>query len=189
MKVKDVDGYLTKIWNEMNMSVQVVEENFWDICRILEKEGFLVSDDAAISTISVGPFKIASTVDIKKKDLLIYFLETIVPIIFSKINSLSFDQVYSLCLLPAFNILINLANNCYWIKDILQWEILMYIKRENLHGIYPTVNDIKRLDEFAGFGEREIDDAVRQLKNIENVLGDSHKLIIMDYEGRIECLV
>lgn len=187
--MQDVDGYLSKIWNETNISTQIIEENFWDMCRMLEKEGFVVSDDAAVSTISIGPFKIASTIDIKKKDLLIYFLETIVPTIFSKVSGLPFDQVYSLYLLPASNLLINLADNCYWIKDLLQWEILMYIKKENQHGIYQTVNEIKKSDEFTGFDDWQIEDAVRQLKNCESVLGDNHKLIVMDLEGRIECLV
>lgn len=187
--MQEVDEYLSKMWNETNTSTQIIEENFWDMCRILEKDGFVVSDDAAVSTISIGPFKIASTLDIKRKDLLIYFLETIVPAIFSKVSGLPFDQVYSLYLLPASNLLINLADNCYWIKDLLQWEILMYIKEENQHGVYPTVNDIKKSKEFTGFEERQMEDAVKKLKNFENVLGDKHKLIITDFEGRIECLV
>ena len=65
----------------------------------------------------------------------------------------------------------------------------MYIKKENQHGVYPTVNDIKKSKEFTGFEEWQMKDAVKTLKNFENVLGDNHKLIITDFEGRIECMV
>lgn len=136
-----IDSYLSKVWNETNISEKVLEENFWDVCRVFEGAGFLISDDAAVSAISVGPFKIASTMEIQKKDLLMYFLETMVPAIFSKANGLPFEQVYSLYLLPAANLFISLTNSCYCIKDSLQWDMLMYIREKNRHGIYPTLNE------------------------------------------------
>ena len=187
--MEQVERYISKMWNEINTSTYMVEENFWDMCRILEKEGFLVADDAAVSTISIGPFRIASTIDIKRRDIFIYFLKVIVPIIFSKANGLPFDQVYSLYILPAVELLINLADNCCWIKDLLQWDVLMYVKKDNQRGIYPTVNDIKKSKEFIGFEEWQIEEAIKQLKSVGNVLGDHHELIGMDFEGRIECLV
>lgn len=187
--MEQIDKYLSKIWNETNTSTHMIEENFWDLCRVLEREGFLVSDDAAVSAISIGPFRIASTIDINRKDYLKYFLEVIMPAIFSKINDLPFDQVYSLYLLPALGLFIDLADNCYWIKDLLQWDVLMYIRKDNQHGIYPTINDIKKAKEFVGFEEWQIEDAIKQLNNQENILGDRNKLIVIDFEGKIGCLV
>lgn len=187
--MENIDSYIASVWNKANGFEQIVEENIWDICRVLEKEGFLVGDDAPISAISIGPFKIASTIDIKKKDMLTYFLETIIPAIFSKVSGLPFDQVYSLYLLPATNLLINLGNQCYWVKDLLQWEILMFIRKENKNNTYPTSNEIKNSDDFRGVESWQIDNAIKELKSFENMLGDRHSLISVDFDGRMECLV
>lgn len=184
-----VDSYLCSEWNKVNSSEQILEENFWDLCRRLEEGGFLIGDDSAISAVSIGPFNLASTIEIEKKDKILYFLETIVPAIFSKVKGLPFDQVYSLYLLPAAGILIGLAAQSYWIKDILQWEILMFIKSENNRNIYPTNNEVKKSDDFRGFEEEQIDQAIEALKEVKSVLGDRHALIRMDFDGRMECLV
>ena len=187
--MENIDSYLIEVWNKTNVSEQIVEENVWDFCRMLEKDDFLVGDDAAISAISIGPFKIASMVDIKRKDMFVYFLETIMPAIFSKVSGLTFDEAYSLYLLPAASLLINLADQCYWIKDLLQWEILMFIRKQNKNNIYPTINDIKKSDAFRGFEDWQIDDAIKELKDYENMLGDKNSLLQIDFEGRMECLV
>lgn len=184
-----IDSYLSVAWNNSNRSEKIVEENFWDFCRELEKGGFLVGDDASISAISIGPFKIVSMIEVKRKDLLLFFLETIIPAIFSKTNDLPFDQVYSLYLLPAVNLFIKLADECYWVKDLLQWEILMFIREENKINIYPTTNEIKKNDTFHGIEEWQMDDAIQELKEFKNLLGDKQSLILEDFEGRIESLV
>lgn len=184
-----VDCYFSKVWNGFNQSGQMAEEHFWDICRVLEDGGFLASDDAAISAISIGPFKIVSTMDIQKKDLLVYFLEIIVPVIFSNVSGLPFEQVYSLYLLPAANLLIGLANNCYAVKDLLQWEILMYIREKNRHDVYPTFHDIKNAVEFQGVEEWQMEEAIKKLGDFKNSLGDKHELIVRDYDGRFKCVI
>lgn len=187
--MENIDSYLSAIWNNTNKSEHIIEENLWDLCRILEDGGFLVGDDAAISAISIGPFKIASTVEIEKKDMLIFFLETIIPAIFSKVNGLSFDQVYSLYLLPAAKILISLADQSYWIRDLLQWEILLFIKKENENHVYPTCNDIKKSDTFREFEDWQVYDAIKNLEDVGNMLGNKHSLISKDFDGRMQCLV
>ena len=184
-----IDAYLCLEWNKANPSKQISEENFWDLCRKLEDEGFLTGDDSAISTVSIGPFNLASTIGFEKKDKILYFLETIVPAIFSKVNGLSFAQAYSLYLLPAVSILIKLADQSYWIEDILQWEILMFIKSKNDCNVYPTNSEIKISDDFRGVEERQIDQAIETLKGVKNVLGDKHALIRMDFDGIMESLI
>ena len=69
--MKYVDLYLCSKWNEINISEKKVEENFWDFCRILEKEGYLSGDDASVTTISIGPFRIVSQMEIERKNLLL----------------------------------------------------------------------------------------------------------------------
>lgn len=187
--MENIDSYISNVWNKTNKFEKIVEENIWDICRILEQRGLLVGDDAPISAISIGPFKVASTLDIKKKDMLAFFLEIIIPAIFSKASGLPFDQVYSLYLLPAANIFIELADHCCWVKDLLQWEILMFIKKENKNNNYPTCNQIKNSDDFRGIEFWQIDNAINELKFYENVLGDRCSLISVDFDGRMECLV
>lgn len=187
--MENIDSYLSAVWNRKNVSEQIVEENFWDFCRILEVNGFLVGDDASISAISIGPFKIASMIDIKRKDMFTYFLETIIPAAFSKVSGLPFNEVYSLYLLPATNLLIDLANQCYFIKDLLLWEILLFIREQNKKNIYPTINEIKKSDAFRGFEDWQIDNAVDELKNYGNLLGDKHSLLEVDFQGRTKCLV
>ncbi len=184
-----IDSYLSEVWNKTNISEKRLEENFWDVCRVLEGAGFLISDDAAVSAVSVGPFKIASTLDVQRKDLLVFFLETIVPAIFSKASGVPFEQVYSLYLLPAANLFISLTSGCYWIKDMLQWDVLMYIREKNRRGIYPTLDEIKKADEFTGLEEWQMEEAVRNLGDFENLLGDRHELITMDSDGRFQCMV
>lgn len=68
-----IDAYLCLEWNKANPSKQISEENFWDLCRKLEDEGFLTGDDSAISTVSIGPFNLASTIGFEKKDKILYF--------------------------------------------------------------------------------------------------------------------
>lgn len=187
--MENIDSYIVEVWNKTNILEQIVEENVWDFCRMLEKDGFLVGDNAAISAISIGPFKIASMVDIKRKDMFVYLLETIMPAIFSEIRGLTFDEAYALYLLPATSLLINLADQCYWIKDLLQWEILIFIRKQNKNNIYPTIKDIKKSSVFRGFEDWQIDDAIKKLKDYGNMLGDKNSLLQIDFEGRMECLV
>lgn len=183
-----VDSYLCSVWNEINVSEKKVEENFWDLCRIMEKEGYLIGDDASVTTISIGPFKIVSKVEIERKSLLSFFLEIVVPATLTKAKGLQFDQVYALYLLPAVNLFISLASHCYWIKDLLQWEILMYIGRKNENQEYPTIEEIKKSPEFFGVESWQIDKAMEELKSFKSILGDKTSLVEVDHNGRIESL-
>lgn len=187
--MENIDEYLSKTWNSINKYGGVMDENFWDICRRLESKGFLDSDDAAISAISIGPFKIASDIDIKKKEFLAFFLEIIIPTTFSKMSGMSFEQVYTLYLLPVINIFISLSDRCFCINDLLQWEILLYLKEKNSINIYPTVDEIKKSAQFKNFEGWQIEKSINELKNYESLLGDKHNLITLDYDGRIESLV
>ena len=178
--MNEIDEYLCKVWNKTNTSTQLVAENFWDMCRMLEEDGFLVADNAAISTMSIGPFKIATTIDIQKENMLNYFLKIIVPVVFLKVNCLTFEQAYDLYLLPVIEILINLVNNCFWVRDLLQWELLIFIKGKNREGIYPTIDEIIKSEEFKGFEKQKIENVIKQLKEFRSILGDGHSLIDED---------
>lgn len=184
-----VDSYLSVTWNKTNVSEQIIEENLWDFCRLFEEKGLLVGDDASISAISIGPFRIASTVELKKKDMLVNFLEITVPAIFSKVNALTFEQAYSLYLLPIALLFINLSEQCCFIKDTLQWEVLMFIKRQNQNNIYPTVGEICKSADFKGVEIWQISDCIEELGCFKNIFGDKNCLVQVDMEGRIKCLV
>ena len=186
--MKYVDLYLCSKWNEINISEKKVEENFWDFCRILEKEGYLSGDDASVTTISIGPFRIVSQMEIERKNLLSFFLEIVVPALLTKAKGMQFDQVYALYLLPAANLFLSLASHCYWIKDLLQWEILMYIEKKNNSEEYPTIEEIKNSPEFSGVETWQIDQAIEELKNLTSILGDKNSLIKVDHDGRLESL-
>lgn len=143
-----IDTYICEIWNGKNGSERIIEENVWDACRILEEHGFLNGDDASISAISVGPFKIASSLEVKRRDFLGFFVEAVLPAIISKANEMTFDQTYALYFLPAIKLFISLADQCFWIKDLLQWNLLLFVKDKNEQGIYPDVSEVKGSREF-----------------------------------------
>lgn len=187
--MNNVDTYICEIWNQNSLSQKLVEENFWDICRLLQREKFVNSDDTAIAAYSIGPFRMASDMEVNKKDLLHFFLEIIIPNIFSRANNLGFDQVYSLYLLPAVLLLISFADHHYWIKDSLQWELILYIQNRNKIDIYPTIREIKEAREFRDIEEKEIRIALKELSQFNSILGDIHELIEIDLEGHIKCLI
>lgn len=110
------------------------------------------------------------------------------PATLTKAKGLQFDQVYALYLLPAVNLFISLASHCYWIKDLLQWEILMYIGRKNENQEYPTIEEIKKSPEFFGVESWQIDKAMEELKSFKSILGDKTSLVEVDHNGRIESL-
>lgn len=187
--MESIDTYISKIWNEKNDYEHIVEEHVWGFCRILEEKSFLIGDSAPISTISIGPFKIASTIDISKKEMLTYFLETIVPMIFSKANGLPFKEVYVLYLVPMAELFLDLVDKSYWVKDSLQWEIIIFIREKNKDGIYPTKDELKEADYFRGVEEWQIDNAINGLEKFETILGDKHSLIQYDFDNRLKCIV
>lgn len=186
-----IDSYLCSVWNKEHVSEKVVEENFWDFCRELEKEGYLIGDDASVTAISIGPFKMVSKIEVNRKDLLMFFLTTVVPAIYTEVDlkNLQFVQMYKLYLLPALRIFIKLADSCYWIKDLLQWKILMYVDERNKNGEYPTITEIKESSEFSGVEEYDIKNAVEELKKYKSLLGDKGALIVIDNDGRMKSFI
>lgn len=182
----NIDQYLSNYWNKNSIDF-IYPENFWDYCRQLEDKGLLDSNNTAISAVSIGPFKIASNLEVSNKEFLTFFIETVVPAVFANCNNMQFTEAYSLFLLPALHIFLNLFSNSCFIKDQLQWEILLYIKQKNSENISPNISDIE--NEFSQIESERIKQAILKLSKLNNLLGDEYSIILKDDLGGYNSLV
>lgn len=164
----ELDTYIIDAWNEIHSQSTVTEEAVWNMCRELEEHGLATGDECAVSTRSIGPFKIATKLDVDKKSILKFWVESVIPSLICANAGLSFDQFYTLYLLPASRLLIKFVCNTVIIKDDVAWKVLIYIKNENNQNRYPTLkvilsNDFKCSDQI-----------VRQA--IERLISEEHSI-------------
>lgn len=184
------DLKLSEKWNNVHNYSKTAPEQFWDVCRILStnKNKYLISDQGAVSAISIGPFNIATSIDITQKDFLVFFAESIFPALITEIKELSFEEAYPLYLVPAFKILTYILEHSFFIQDPLQWEILIYIKTSNEIERFPTIPEI--INEFIKLNDsKTINDAIHSLLNIENNFGTKSAVIFIDTNNGIHSLV
>lgn len=182
----NIDKYLSECWNS-NSNEKIFPEDFWDYCRILEKNGILKPNETAISAISIGPFKMVSNLDVSNKEFFSFFIETIIPIQIANNNNLSFNEVYSLFLIPVLHIFLNLLSGSHFITDELQWEIILYIKQKNSEKHFPNFEDIK--NNFSSVNPEKIEEALLGLSDLKNLLGDEKSIVLKDDFGGYKSLV
>lgn len=184
--VKNIDYYLCTYWNN-NSDYKILPEHFWDFCRMLEKNGLVTPNETAISTVSIGPFNIASDLTISNNEFLSYFIESIIPIFITNYSNLPFNEVYSLFFIPLSHIFLNLLSKSCYIKDSLQWEILLYIKQQNDNNIYPNIENIH--NEFSHVEIHKIKNALLSLCKSKNMIGDEQEIIRKNILDGYESLV
>lgn len=182
-----VDKQLEILWNENHSSETVKAEQFWEFCRYLENAGYLEGNREFVGTKSLGPFNIAYK-DIDSKDVIDFFLSTVIPILLQLSNQYSFKDFYALYLLPAAEILLSASKHIVLVNDSLQWDLLLYIKNKNKESIFPTINEVSESEQFCDFPNIEIKKALTSLKKASTLFG-KNELIRFDHDGRIECLV
>lgn len=184
------DSRLCQIWNNYHEnSLAIRKEQLWDFCRLLETEGILKSNPNAVSTYSIGPFYIASKMEPNKSDLLICFVETVIPALISFNESLPFETAYPLYIVPAGKILITLLSKNVIVKDPLEWSILLYIKNLNSIDIFPQEKDVYQYEIFSTFEVEQIRNAIVKLIHRKNIFGDEFPLINKDVNGCMFSLV
>ena len=189
VKELSFDKELEKLWNEKHPFDKVTIESFWELCRMLEKAGYLVGNREFIGTKSLGPFNIAyKTEDINAEDVIGFLLSTIVPILLQISGKYSFEDFYALYLLPASEILLNASKRITLVKSPLQWDLLLFIKNKNKENIYPTVTDILNSEYFQSYSHSQIKQELASLTKVSKLFGKTD-LIQFDHEGRIESLV
>lgn len=181
-----LDEYLCDKWNEVHPEKRIADENTWEFCRILMEAGLLESNKSAVSTTSIGPFRIASKMKIKRRDVYDFLLDTVFPIALSASNILTFHEACTLYLIPAAKFVIAFLDNNYLIKDSLQWDILLYIKGENACNRYPKFSDLEKDEKFAGYEREQLKEALMGLEKHLNLNKDKCSLVEINQEGRIK---
>ena len=183
---KSFDIKLSEKWNSIHIDSKTVPEQFWDICRILATNDnkYLSPDQGAVSAISIGPFNIATNIDITQKDFLIFFAESIFPALVTETIDITFEEAYPLYFVPAFKILLYILEHSYFIQDSLQWKILIYIKNANENEEFPTISDI--ISEFIKFNDEDsIKESIFNLLHAKSTFGTQGSIISLDEN---ECL-
>ena len=181
-----IDNILKEKWNSIHENSIVSEEQFWEICRIFEKAGYAEGNRKTVGIRTIGPFNIVNK-DFQRKDILSYFLQVIIPAFMQKAQNLQFEDFYAIYLIPLVQIFIGINTNFTFVKDELVWEILLYLKRENVNNRYPTLDDLKEDEFFKEHSVKDINNAFNAILNMKTVIGDSKKIIEIDKQGRISC--
>lgn len=182
------DIELAKIWNDKHLDLQITPEHFWDVCRGLSSKGVLQADRGAVSTMQIGPFHIAARLDMQRRSILAFFMESVFPALITKAENMTFSEAYPLYIIPAFKVLEGVLERIYVIKNIYNWEILLYIKNANRNGVYPTSLEVEEEWKRCGY-PGSAGNALFDLCNKTNSLGTTGALIEIDVEGRIRSLV
>lgn len=182
------DSMLSATWNTAHPEDKVAPEHFWDICRELSDCGFLQCDKGAVSTIQIGPFHVAAKLEATTKDILTFFVESVVPVLVAHTATLTFNEAYPLYFVPAFKILLHILDNAFMIRDPIQWEVLIYIKNANSRGVFPTATDIEQA--LSLHDDRSpVLEVVNGLLAVKNGVGKVDSVISIDGDGRIHSLV
>ena len=179
-----VDQFIKEKWNENNPHDKIFEENTWEMCRKLEQMGLLDCDDASVTALSIGPFRIASKLDPTRREGMVFFITTIIPAIFAQKREATFDETYETYILPFIVLLVNVMSRMCIIKEWIEWDLLTHIKKENKANRFPTEKDIIMSDRFKTFEERQIKESLIKLQNYKNVVGDIFPLISKDKAGK-----
>ncbi len=182
------DIELARIWNDKHPDSHIVPEHFWDVCRGLSSQGVLQADRGAVSTMQIGPFHIAARLDVQRRNILAFFMESVFPALITKAGNMTFSEAYPLYIIPAFKVLGGILNRVYVIKSIYNWEILLYLKNANENGVYPTSLEVEEEWKRCGY-PGSASNALFDLCNKTNSLGTAGALIEIDGEGRIRSLV
>lgn len=182
------DHQLSGKWNEVHLGEKVFPEQFWDLCRQLSEHDILQPDRGAVSAFQIGPFNVATRLEVKKKDLLTFFIESVFPAILTETTQLTFQEAYPMYIVPAIKVLIYLLDSTYFIRDTLQWTILIYIKRQNEMGIFPTIDTLKNQLIHLG-NNQDIQNAIDGLSEVKSCAGDTDSLILISENGQITSLV
>ncbi|MGN0569244.1 MAG: hypothetical protein ACI4N4_01915 [Candidatus Fimenecus sp.] len=182
------DYKLSEIWNNIHPTEKIPPERFWEICRELSCHRILQFDRGTVGTMSLGPFKIATSLDKDKEKILTIFAENIFPIFVTETINLTFNEAYLLYFIPMFKILIYILDNSFLIESPLQWSILIYVKQANEKNYYPTISEI-----INAFNDRwnimDIEYSINSLFEIENYLGSSKAILNIDNHQRLHSLV
>lgn len=182
------DIELAKIWNDKHPNEQIAPEHFWDICRELCSHDVLQANRGAVSTMQIGPFHIAAKLDVQRRSIVTFFVESVFPALITKVGNMTFSEAYPLYIIPAFKVLGGVLDRVYVIKSIYNWEILLYIKNANENGIYPTSVEVEEEWQRCGY-PGSAGNALFDLCNKVNSLGTAGAIIEIDGEGRIRSLV
>jgi hypothetical protein len=169
------DQFLCESWNKIVPDCQLPRERFWDICRIFEENGYLQKNHTAVTTFSIGPFRIATNLSIEKKDMLLFFAEVVIPALVTESQLISFEDKWQYILLPLTHICINLLDKTCYIKDKTTWRVLLYIKKENSAGHNPTLAEIKLL--LPEKEQLETEEIVRYLLSFKGIIDTSNALV------------
>jgi hypothetical protein len=169
------DQFLCESWNKVVLNSKSSQEQFWDICRMFEEKGYLIKNLTAVSTFSIGPFRIAANISLEKKDMLLFFAEVVIPILITESALASFEDKWLFVLLPLTHICINMLDKMCFVKDISAWKVLLYIKSRNNVNHFPTINDIK-----SSLHKKErgmVNDIIDNLFSHKSIITSSNALI------------
>lgn len=186
--MSSIDALFSNTWNEFHPDAITAPEHFWDICRELSSYNVLQFDAGAVSTVQIGPFYIASNLELSKRSIFTFFLESVFPMIIANTSDLSFNEAYPLYILPAIKVLLYFLNNVYLIDDLDQWEMLICIKSDNENGFFLTPSEISKKwgnEKFC----KSINSILSKLSSAKNIAGNVKPLISFDENGRVHSLV
>jgi hypothetical protein len=139
----DIDSEIARTWNALGRD-ECSPEATWELCRVLEQSCLLVTSRRAVSTVSVGPFRVATSPD--KARLTRAFIEGGLPAVVRTLcEGLTFAEAAIEVLLNAFMVCAALAETSAIIDDDVAWCVLVYIKGRNREGEFPSYDDLLSL--------------------------------------------
>lgn len=139
----DVAEQFASYWNLLRDD-DALPADFWPCCRILEDDGLVIAPEERLAAISVGPFKIAvQRPDNPVRD----FIEILFPSVVASIPAgETVTGAVSGALSAACTCFVKLLQHGVVFgrsePDQLRWNVLLFIRRMNAIGIWPTRDDV-----------------------------------------------
>jgi hypothetical protein len=173
--INSIDNLLKIKLEDLLKEEKISEAIFWEACRILEEGRIVTSEKKSFATLSIGPYSIASNLHISKKEYLLFIIQSLLPFLVKKENNSVLESIVEYILKPVFEIASFIINRSVFITDELEWEILLFIKKQNKIGIYPSLNEISL--------NISIKDPVVIEDKVKNLMELNKKVEILKYES------
>jgi len=190
---QNIDGYLSLLLGAQFPLRGIRPEHTWDICRVLGDGELVNGSDRHVGTLEVGPFRLAVTG--RRSETVRVFLFSVVPgLVRSLVSELSLLEAVVESLIVGAELCVDLSQRLIVIEDTAVWMALIYIKRQNQIGRFPTRDElVLQLGPHLGLPdnvEGVIDRIIAMLLDFPGRSGDTrHTLIEMRMDGSFRTLV
>ncbi|MGH9931521.1 MAG: hypothetical protein ACREA9_20120 [Pyrinomonadaceae bacterium] len=146
----DIAESLAAAWNAQKVGQGDAEAvDFWPVCQLLADENLLETPEDQLAMVKIGPFRFAQT---RYEEATQDFLEVLLPATMAGMASgQPLHAAVGGVLTAAGNTFVQLLRRGVTFGrdpvDRLRWLVLLHVKIENRHGVFPArVQVVRRLE-------------------------------------------